>query len=301
MYLEHFGLREKPFSLTPDTQFYLNEQSHRDALNTMLVSLKHSEGFIKIVGEVGTGKTLLCRKLLSMLDDVYLTSYIPNPYLTPAELKAHVAREIGAQVTAGMDTQEIMLAIYDRLLQLASEGRQVVLVIDEAQAMPRETIESLRLLTNLETEKRKLFQVVLLGQPELDDLLNRDDLRQLKQRIVFSENLHPLTTEGTRQYIRHRLGLAGARRDLFTGAAAWLLAKASRGVPRLVNVMAHKALLSAYGRGSLNVDSWHVARAISDTEESSALGKLLSLRWHLLWPLAGAMSAGVLLLLDGGI
>ncbi|MGH1371212.1 MAG: ExeA family protein [Cellvibrionaceae bacterium] len=303
MYLKHFGFKEKPFSLTPDTQFFLNEQSHRDALNTILVSLQHSEGFIKVVGEVGTGKTLLCRKLLAMLDSRFLSSYIPNPYLTPAELKSLVAREIGADVDDAMSSDQLLVAINRRLLLLAKAGRQVVLIIDEAQAMPRETIEALRLLTNMETEKRKLLQVVLLGQPELDVLLNRSDLRQLKQRIVFSEYLRPFTTTGAKAYIEHRLAFAGVDQKLFSAMALWLLAKGSGGIPRLLNVMAHKSLMLAYGLGDCTVRTRHVAKAIMDTEESSRLGRLLSLRWHLLWPVLGGTSAGVFLMLKsaGGL
>jgi len=299
MYLKHFGFRERPFSLTPDTQFFLNEQSHRNALNTILVSLQHSEGFIKIVGEVGTGKTILCRKLLALLDQRFLSSYIPNPYLTPAELKGLVAREIGANVEESMPSDQLLIAINRRLLVLAKSGRQVVLIVDEAQAMPRETIEALRLLTNMETEKRKLLQVVLLGQPELDGLLDRSDLRQLKQRIVFSEYLRPFSVVGAKEYIRHRLFQAGVDREVFTSTALWLLAKGSGGIPRLLNVMAHKSLMLAYGAGAHCVDSKHVAKAIIDTEESSRLGRILALRWHLLWPILGGTSAGLVIAFKG--
>ncbi|BFM16973.1 AAA family ATPase [Maricurvus nonylphenolicus] len=304
MYKDFFGLGEKPFSLTPDTQFFVNKQSHRDALNTMLISLKHCEGFIKVVGEVGTGKTLLCRKLLSSLDKRFITSYIPNPYLTPDELKAFVAHEIRAEYTESMPAHQLMVSIYRRLLQLARHGRQVVLVIDEAQAMPRETIEALRLLTNLETEKRKLLQIVLLGQPELDTLLSRSDLRQLKQRIVFSEYLQPFTAKGVAHYIRHRLQAAEGNPETFSPLAMWMIAKASRGIPRLINVMSHKALLVAYGRGEKTVSTFHAAKAIADTEESSRLGKLLALRWHLMWPAVGGLSAMLMIALPhwwGGI
>lgn len=299
MYLKHFGFREKPFSLTPDTQFFLNEQSHRNALNTILVSLSHSEGFIKVVGEVGTGKTILCRKLLALLDKRFLSSYIPNPYLTPAELKGLIAREIGADIDREMSSDQMLLAIYKRLLMLAKAGRQVVLIIDEAQAMPRDTIEALRLMTNMETEKRKLLQIVLLGQPELDTLLNRADLRQLKQRIVFSEYLHPFTTAGAKHYLQHRLRSAGLERPLFTPLALWLLAKGSRGIPRLLNVMAHKSLLLAYGCGDYCVGTRYVARAIADTEGSSRWGRFLALRWHLLWPVIGGTTAGLFVVFGG--
>ena len=299
MYLDHFSLRERPFSLTPDTQFFFNQQSHRDALNTMLVSIKHSEGFIKIVGEVGTGKTLLCRKLLSTLGNSCFTCYIPNPYLSPDELKAFLASEICADVTSNMPSHQLLLAIYRRLLQMARKGKQVVLVVDEAQAMPRETIESLRLLTNLETEKRKLLQIVLLGQPELDNLLDRQDLRQLKQRIVFSEYLRPYSALGSSRYLRHRMAAAGNKARVFSALAEWLVAKGSGGVPRLINVIAHKSLLVAFGKGDGYVGAKHVAQAILDTSEATRVGRLCALRWHLLWPLLGGLSGAVFVAVPG--
>lgn len=294
MYLEFFQFRERPFSLTPDTQFFMNRQSHRGALNTLLVSLKHCEGFIKIVGEVGTGKTLLCRILLSQLSksQVYVTAYIPNPYLTPDELKAFVAQEVGADYKPDMQAHQLMSAIYRRLLQLARSRKQVVLIVDEAQAMPRETIEALRLLTNLETEKRKLLQVVMFGQPELDTLLNRPDLRQLKQRIVFSEYLKPFSYAGVRDYLHYRLHAAGNQNSrLFSIPATWLLAKGSAGIPRLINILAHKALIAAFGEGSRQVRMRHMARAIADTQESRWLGKLASRR--VIWPAAALTMVGL--------
>ena len=152
MYRQHFGLQEHPFSLTPDTQFFYNSQSHREVLSTLLLALRHSEGFIKVVGEVGTGKTLLSRKLLASLGEQYITAYIPNPYLTPDELKWFLAEEIGIAYSPELPSYQLLKDINARLVELAKAKRQVVLVIDEAQAMPRETIEALRLLTNLETE-----------------------------------------------------------------------------------------------------------------------------------------------------
>jgi len=283
MYQDHFQLDEPPFSLTPDTQFFLNQQSHRDALNTMLVALQHCEGFIKIVGEVGTGKTLLCRILLSHLRNHFVTAYIPNPYLTPEELKAFIAQEIGANYSPDMQSHVLVSSIYRKLMQLAHHGKQVVLLVDEAQAMPRETIESLRLLTNLETEKRKLLQVVMVGQPELDVLLSRPDLRQLKQRIIFSEYLKPFTPQGVAEYIGHRLVAAGGDKKLFTPRALWLLAKGSGGIPRLINVLAHKALICAYGKGYSRVGVAQVAAAIADTSETRLVGKFVA--WHCRGPL----------------
>lgn len=288
MYEAHFQLRETPFSLTPDTQFFYNRQSHNRALNTLVFALEQGEGFIKVVGEVGTGKTLLCRKLLKTLGDKFCAAYIPNPYLTPQELKILLAEEIGAAVAPEMPAHQLLSAINARLIELAGQGKQMVMVIDEAQAMPRQTLEALRLLSNLETEKRKLLQVVLFGQPELDDLLSRPDFRQLRQRIVYQEYLQPYSASGLEHYLQFRLAAAGYQQgNLFSPAARKLLYVASRGTPRLINVLAHKAMVSAWGRGDSRVTSYHVARAIADTRESYPVGKLLSLRWHLLWPLLG--------------
>ena len=297
MYETHFNLREVPFSLTPDTDFFYNRESHSQALNTLVFALEQGEGFIKVVGEVGSGKTIICRKLLRTLSKKFKTAYIPNPYLTPEELKNLLAREIGAKVTTHMPAHRVLSAINNRLIKLAEHHQRVVMVIDEAQAMPRDTLEALRLLSNLETEKRKLVQIVLLGQPELDDLLNRDDLRQLRQRIVYQEYLRPFDRRTVRHYLRFRLAAAGYQQgSLFSGAAERLLYFASRGVPRLINILAHKAMISAWGRGDSKVTSYHVAKAITDTRESCYLGKLLSLRWHLLWPIAGATSLALVLI-----
>ena len=281
MYLDHFAMKEKPFSITPDTQFYLNSSSHKEALNTLLFALQDGDGFLKVVGEVGTGKTLLCRILLTHLDRLrFVTAYIPNPCLTPEELKFFVAQEIGAEFEKTMQSHELTAAIYRRLMQLARQNKQVVLIIDEAQAMPRETIEALRLLSNLETEKRKLMQVVIFGQPELEEMLNRNDLRQLKQRIMYSEILKPLDNQQVSAYVKHRLMACGCERNnLFSHTAIWLLTQASGGIPRLINILAHKALLCAFGREDDSVDAYHLIKAIQDTSESTQIGKFWSRLW----------------------
>lgn len=292
MYRQHFGLKERPFSLTPDTQFFFENKNHREVLNTMLLALRHSEGFLKIIGEVGTGKTLLCRKLLHGLGKNIITAYIPNPYLTPDELKWFVAEEIGVKHNHDTPSYQLLRDIYNRLIQLARNKKQVILVVDEAQAMPRETIEALRLLTNLETEKRKLLQVVLIGQPELDDLLSRADLRQLKQRIVFSEYLQTFDRASTERYLTHRLLRAGhSSGQVFSRQAVSLLYRASNGVPRLINIMAHKALLCAFGKGHVQVSRNDMAKAVCDTDESCRFGKILSRQQRWLWPLVGSVSA----------
>ncbi len=285
MYRQHFGLGEHPFSLTPDTQFFFNSESHCQILSTVLQALRHSEGFIKIVGEVGTGKTLLSRMLLASLGETFKTVYIPNPYLTPEELKWFLAEEIGIAYSPSMPSYQLLKEINERLIALAEQQHQVVLVVDEAQAMPRETIEALRLLTNLETEKNKLLQVVLIGQPELDDILNRPDLRQLKQRIVFAEYLQGISRNKVASYISYRLSSAGyGGAQLFSNAACALLYRASGGVPRLINVIAHKAMLAAYGEKSEKVTRAHVAGAIAETQESRSLGRILARQRFWLWP-----------------
>jgi MSHA biogenesis protein MshM len=294
MYRQHFGFSENAFSLTPDTQFYFNSPGHRDVLNTLLLALKHSEGFIKVVGEVGTGKTLLGRKLLTALSDRFITAYVPNPYLTPEELKWLLAEEIGIPYNNQMPSYQLLREITQKLIALAAEKRQVVLIIDEAQAMPRETIEALRLLTNLETEKSKLLQVVLMGQPELNQVLARTDLRQLNQRIVFSETIPTLNHQKVKHYVEHRLRSAGCQKNIFSSSALRLLTAASGGVPRLINILAHKALLAAYGKSSEKVARAHMVKAVLDTPEAKSWGRFLAKRDYWFWPLMAATDAVVL-------
>lgn len=278
MYEAHFGLQEAPFALTPNTRYFLRARSHSDALELLLVALREREGFIKITGEVGTGKTLLCRLLLNELDGDTTTAYIPNPALTPETLYEAVAEELGVDVASCGNTHQILKALNTRLIALAMDQRRVVLVIDEAQAMPEPTIEALRLLTNLETESTRLLQVVLFGQPELDTLLQRDSLRQLRQRITFQYRLAPLDRMSVAQYLRHRLARAGYNGgELFAPSALRLITRSSGGIPRLVNILAHKALLAAWGRGDQQVGRWHVMQAIRDTESAQPPGLLA--RW----------------------
>ena len=235
MYLEHFHLREKPFSITPDTSYFFQHRAHQEALNVLLISLRCGEGFIKITGEVGTGKTLLCRKLLNSLTEEpdYVTAYIPNPNLTPAGLHAAVADELQLDCSSRLGQHKTLKLINDHLIAQATAGKRVVLCIDEAQAMPETTMETLRLLSNLETEKSKLLHIVMFGQPELDNVLARPSIRQLRQRITFSHHLAPLDKQGVHDYIRHRLLVAGfAGEQLFTAAACDCLYKKSRGIPR---------------------------------------------------------------------
>lgn len=269
MYLEHFGLRELPFSLTPNTQFFLNMASYHKAFNMLMVSIANREGFIKLTGEVGTGKTMLCRKVLNSLeeDEDYVTAYIANPVLSPKGLFLAFAEELGMEVGTDIGHHSLLKQITRRLVSYAEEGRQVVLFIDEAHAIPEQTLEALRLLTNLETEQQKLFQVVLFAQPELDDLLHQKSLRQLLQRITFSYRLEALDRDGVDRYVSHRLAKAGYNGPaLFHRGAIDVLYGASEGIPRLVNILSHKAMMAAYGEGGRTVDAGHVCRAAEDTD-----------------------------------
>ena len=267
MYLKHFGLTEMPFGITPDTSFTYSVQYHQEALNTLLLALNEGEGFVKISGEVGTGKTLLCRRLLQTLDDDWVTAYLPNPNLDAKTLFLALAEELGIKDAAELDQYHLIRRINLVLLNHARAKKRVVVCIDEAQAMPVETLEALRLLSNLETEKRKLLQIVLFGQPELDEKLHRPDVRQLLQRIVFHYRLGGLKKSETGHYVAHRLRVAGYLGEgLFTPAALRALHRASGGTPRLINILAHKSLMSVFGEGRQLVKVRHVRLARKDTE-----------------------------------
>ncbi|TKB51205.1 DUF2075 domain-containing protein [Ferrimonas sediminicola] len=271
MYLYHFGLRELPFSLTPNTQFFMQIAPHVEALQVLHTALAAGEGFIKVTGEVGTGKTLLCRKMLNELGDHYQVAYLPNPYLKADELRQAVAAELG--IAPKGDQHHLTEAISRRLLALAGQGKRVVLLLDEAQALPDDSLEALRLFTNLETEYAKLLQVVLFGQPELEQRLAQSQFRQLRQRITFSYRLRRLTLEESCGYVEHRLAVAGYQgKPLFSWQQMNWLHRASGGVPRLLNVLCHKTLMLAYGAGVRERVSNEMLRAaVVDTESAQSL------------------------------
>lgn len=283
MYLEHFQLKEYPFSLTPDTDFYFDYAAHHDVLNVLAVALRSGEGFIKVTGEVGLGKTLLCRRLLNGIGHRFVTAYIPDPQLTPVGLRVALAQELGIKLPSRCTGAEVLRLVQARTLDIARTGKRVVLILDEAHQLSEQTLEAVRLLTNLETEKFKLLQVVLFGQPELDRRLKKRSLRQLQQRVVFSAVLKPLNRRATEAYINHRLKVAGCPTErLFTGSAIREIYKASRGIPRLVNVLSHKALMAAFGPAAARVTGPHARRAILDTESAhrSRFGPYANLRDH---------------------
>ena len=267
MYLAHFGLTERPFGITPDTTYAFAAAAHQEALNTLIVALKSGEGFIKITGQVGTGKTLLCRRFLASLGDKFFTAYLPNPSLAPLPLLLAIADELGLKLNARDDQYQLIKQINKRLLDLARSGKTVVFCVDEAQTAPLESLEALRLLSNLETEKRKLMHVILFGQPELNQKLADPSVRQLLQRIAFHYHMKGLRRKELGYYLTHRLQVAGYRGpSLFSRFAQSRLYRYSGGIPRLVNILANKALLAAYGEGRAVVGASHVKAAARDTE-----------------------------------
>lgn len=275
MYRTHFGLREPPFALTPDTAFAFACTAHQEALNVLLVAVENGEGFIKVTGEVGMGKTLLCRRFLATLGQAYVTAYLPNPMLDPRGLYLALAEELHISLDRDADQHHLVKSLNHALLDYARAGRKVVACLDEAQAIPLETLEALRLLSNLETEKRKLIHVVMFGQPELDARLADPSVRQLQQRITFDCRVGALSRKETDFYISHRLQVAGYVGDrLFESGAVAALYRASGGVPRLINIIAHKAMLAAYGEGRHYVNARHVKRAASDTPSAHREGVL---------------------------
>lgn len=267
MYRAFFGLREAPFGITPDTAFVFSCRAHQEALNTVLVALRGGEGIIKVTGEVGTGKTLLCRRLLGALDGTAVAAYLHNPALEPRTLLLALAEELGVALGQGDSQYHLLKGLNHALLGFARQGKSVVLCLDEAQAVPLESLETLRLLSNLETEKRKLLRLVLLGQPELDAKLSDPSVRQIRQRIGFHYRLRGLERGELGGYLEHRLRVAGrAGEPVFRPAAVRLLFRATSGTPRLVNILAHKSLIGAFGEGEREVAARHVRAAVRDTE-----------------------------------
>ncbi|MBF0168190.1 MAG: AAA family ATPase [Alphaproteobacteria bacterium] len=266
-YLAHFGLEERPFTLTPNPDMYMHTPEHTAIAQAVVYALKQQAGVIKVVGDIGTGKTLLCRILLHALNDVQPLAYINAPERDEDRLVDTVCKEFGVYPGSRESAFE---ALRYFLLEKHAQGFTPILLVDEAQALGVEGLESLRLLSNLETEHAKLLQIVLFGQPELDLLLRRYELRQLNQRVVHGFYTSKLTMDEAEHYVRHRIACCkrkSNRRELFTKGALTLIAKSSRGIPRLLNVLSEKALLVAYTDTAPRVERSHVEDAVADSKD----------------------------------
>jgi general secretion pathway protein A len=266
VYLDYYGLKEPPFNITPNPRFLFFSAKHREAFNHLLYGIRERKGFVQLTGEVGSGKTTLCRALLEQLGSQFSTALILNPVLDADQLIKAIAMELGLQVK-GLDRLETVAEINRFLLQQVEHGKDTVLIIDEAQDLTRELLEQVRLLSNLETDERKLLQIVLMGQPELRDRLNEHGLRQLRQRISIRYHLHPLRHGEISQYIQHRLQVSGANgAPYFTTPAVWRIYRYSGGVPRLINTVCDKCLLAGFVQQREKIDYGMVGRAIRELE-----------------------------------
>ncbi|MDX1381287.1 MAG: AAA family ATPase, partial [Xanthomonadales bacterium] len=272
VYLQYFGLSEPPFSITPDPSFVYLSQRHRDALAHLMYGVGQggSGGFVQLTGEVGTGKTTLCRCVLEQVPDDTRIALILNPMVTGRELLAAICAELGLPAEPEDSSARLVERLHAFLLAAHAKDARVVVVIDEAQNLSPEALEQVRLLTNLETSKDKLLQIVLLGQPELRDLLQRQSLRQLAQRITARFHLAPLNRQDTEQYVAHRLQVAGAKRNLFKPGALKALFQRSGGVPRLINIIADRALVAAYARERTEVDAALVHAAADEVQHGES-------------------------------
>ena len=273
MYLEYYGLREPPFSITPDPRYVFLSERHRDALAHLLYGIGKggSGGFVQLTGEVGTGKTTLCRLLLEQLPENTRVALVLNPKLSPVELVETVCEELKLDITGQRGSLKSLTDTLNAfLLDAYAQGLRVVLIVDEAQNLSIESLEQVRLLTNLETPTQKLLQIILLGQPELREILDRPELRQLSQRITARYHLTPLDAAETETYVRHRMAVAGCARIPFSRLGLKALYQRSGGVPRLVNIVADRALMAGYAREQETLGERLVNRAADETLPGTA-------------------------------
>ena len=265
MYLKHFNLSERPFSITPDPRFLYMSLRHREALAHLLYGLGEGGGFVQLTGEVGTGKTTMCRCLLEKVPDNVDLALVLNPKVTSIELIATVCDELGIEYQQKDASIKMLTDVLNHyLLEAHAKGRRTVLIIDEAQNLSADVLEQIRLLTNLETPTQKLLQIILIGQPELRTLLQREDMRQLAQRVTARYRLEPVTREETGAYIKHRLHVCGTTRPIFKKSAVDRIYKLSGGIPRLINVLCDRALLGAYTEDKLQIDKKIIRHAANE-------------------------------------
>lgn len=267
MYYDYFGLEQAPFRITPDTRLFYSGARRGAILEAMQYAVHSGEGIIKVVGEVGSGKTMLCRKLQEEFSDKVEVVYLANPSLAPENTLHAIATELKLGISLEFDRLKVMNILQDYLLQAHAEGRQVVVFIEEAQSMPIETLEEIRLLSNLETGQFKLLQMIIFGQPELDDMLNKKSIRQLKERITYTFYLDPLQQDDIKDYLNTRLRACGYRsEDMFNKDAIKAIHKFSKGLLRRINILADKAMLAAYADNTTKVSKKHIYNAASDSE-----------------------------------
>ena len=290
MYLSFFGLNEKPFAITPDPRYLYLSERHAEALAHLLYGINEAGGFVQLTGEVGTGKTTIVRSLLAQTPKNAEIALILNPRMTAPEFLLTICEEIGIGVpdASVKSLKDLVDILSHYLLRAHAAGRRVVLVVDEAQNLAPAVLEQVRLLTNLETNTQKLLQIILIGQPELRELLARNELRQLAQRITGRYHLHPLSRDETAAYVRHRLRVAGATTDIFSGPALSEIYRLSVGVPRVINVISDRALL-----GSYSMDRHRVTGTLVRNAASEVFGKRIAPNWL---PWAAAASTAVVML-----
>jgi type II secretory pathway predicted ATPase ExeA len=267
MYYEHFGLTQAPFKITPNTEFFFSGGNRGPVLEALIYAITRGEGIVKVTGEVGSGKTMLCNMLQSRLPDYVDSVYLANPSVAPEEVLHAIAFELQLGLDRQADRLEVMHALQDYLVKRHAEGKRVVVFIEESQSMPLATLEEIRLLSNLETRNDKLMQIVLFGQPELDETLRRPDIRQLRDRIAHSFRLQPLNDGEVRDYLMFRMRAAGYRGpEMFTSGVVKRIARASSGLTRRINLIADKALLAAFAENTHTLRARHVKAALRDSE-----------------------------------
>lgn len=314
MYESFFGLTDSPFYIAPDPRFLYMSERHQEALAHLLYGLTREGGFILLTGEVGTGKTTICRKFLQNLPESTKLAFVLYPKLSALELLATICDELGIACSADASTKQLVDRLNQHLLAAHGQGKNTALIIDEAQNLTSDVLEQLRLLTNLETDQKKLLQIILLGQPELNELLQRPELRQLSQRVTARYHLVPLGRDDVKKYIDFRLGVAGCFRTLFDSHQVRRIHEASRGIPRLINLICDRSLLGAYSRNEQTISGDVVSKAIREVLGSQTTAKwwqsplvgisalvlvgvfaLVGMQWKQSgWPLDGWLNKGLL-------
>src|SRR5262245_46585978 len=280
MYYAFFGLKQPPFKITPDTDFFFEGGNRCAVLEALIYAVTHGEGIVKVTGEVGSGKTMLCRVLQARLPKSVDVVYLANPSVSPEEILHAIAFELQLPIAPDAGRLVVMHALNEYLLARHAEGRQVVIFVEESQSMPLATLEEIRLLSNLETKQHKLLQIVLFGQPELDENLSRTEIRQLRERITHSFSLGPLKAEEVRAYLTFRLRAAGYHGpDLFSPSIIRYMTQATGGLTRRLNIVADKALLAAFAENTHNLSLKHVRAAVQDSEFSGSASRRSNGRW----------------------